>query len=166
MAHRDRTYISVFFDQTTIQHVINYIQLSKIPNPVSEDDLHCTLILDDEDAIVDYVPICNYTPHMIGVPYKLDVWKTLTGKNCLVLIFKCKALDDRHDLIVQENQSKHYYPQYISHITLSYDIGDLRIDSLPNVTDYISKIIILGECNPNYTCYDKEIENDAYDKRC
>lgn len=156
------TYVSVILDDVTKQGIMEYIELANIPNPVTINYLHCTLVC-TENEIPHIVTINKYHKPFIGMPDKLNIWKTKTGLNCLVLTFKCNSLDQRHVYLIEDYTLCHRFPTYISHITLSYDVGDLDINSLPDIKDSVQKIVILGEscptcvlCDENKVCKQKQ----------
>lgn len=143
------TYISVFLDEETILNILKYIELANIPNPVIPDYIHCTLLC-TESEIIDHIPIYNYPTPLVGIPMGLRVWKTRSGLNCLVLVFNCTELEDRHNELIVQQQLNHCFPDYISHVTLSYDVGDIELTELPTITSIIPQLTILGESCP--TC--------------
>ena len=59
---------------------------------------------------------------------KFEIWKTRdTGKNCLVLKYKCPALVKRHKFLMKEHKATFDFDEFIPHITLSYDINDMTL---------------------------------------
>lgn len=55
------------------------------------------------------------------------------GKNgeCLVVMLKCKWLQDRHRYIHDTTNAEYTFPDYIPHITLSYDFDpDIELSDL------------------------------------
>lgn len=65
---------------------------------------------------------------------KLAVWKTKDKKNCLVLIVKSDEITKYHQSIL-EHGVKDMYPNFIPHISISYDIGDFDYRTLKLVKD-------------------------------
>lgn len=57
------------------------------------------------------------------------------GKNdeCLVVTLKCKWLQDRHKTLHSTTNAEFTWPEYIPHITLSYDFDpDIKLSDLYN----------------------------------
>lgn len=141
------TYIFVVIDDNSQQNIQNYINNNNIPNPVADGTLHCTLIKSQQTTI-KHIPIHIYSTQLVGIPTELSVWETTTGSNCLVMVFNCCELVDRHQSIVCNHNITHYQSDYISHITLSYDVGNLNVQDLPSITSTIPKILLIGEKAP------------------
>ncbi len=148
------TYIQAHLSHITKQQIYNYSKLADIPNRIPLHKLHCTLVCNNDQESDTSIPYTIYNPNLVGYPTKLEIFKTLTGNNCLVLLFNCDYLYIRHNNIKEQLNITHYYPQYISHITLSYDINTLDIKELPNITHYVSSIEIIGESHTNQGCND------------
>lgn len=138
------TYAGVRFDAATTNALHKYIKDNKIPNAVPPERFHTT-VLYSRRYCPNYKPLGKISPPFIGVPSNLDVWKTQDGKNALVLKYNCKDLVDRHNQLMKEHNATYDYPKYQTHITLSYDIGNLDHTTLPDVKKTISKINIVKE---------------------
>ena len=91
------------------------------------------------------------------MPGEFDVWETSPTQGaktrCLILKIDCPELVARHKELMDEHEATYDYPVYQPHITLSYDIGDLDINDLPDVKKTIPKrmhppnmdmVIVLG----------------------
>jgi len=127
------TYAGVRFDEQTQNILFQYAIDNKIPNPVSKEDYHTTLLYSRK-----YLP--NYKGagkiDMYGTPAKLEIWKNsnaLIKTSVLVLRFESSELSKRHNFLMGEHHATYDFPTYIPHITLSYNVGDLDISTLPKV---------------------------------
>lgn len=144
------TYAAVKFSQKTIDQVVKYIEENDIPNATPADKLHCT-VLYSRKYCPDYEPQGEIDPPYIGECDKLEVWES-KGKlrdqeptRCLVLKFKCPALNERHEELMDEHDATYDFPEYKTHITLSYDIGDMDESTLPDPCETITTIEVVKE---------------------
>lgn len=61
----------------------------------------------------------------------MEVFNTQDNKRCLVIKLESEYLTNRHKELMKNYPSLTYdYPEYIPHITLSYDIGDFDISEI------------------------------------
>lgn len=144
------TYAAVRFSDETKAAIAKYIKDNEIPNPTNTEKLHCT-VLYSRKYCPDYEPLGDIDPPWIGKPEKLEVWESRgklrdeEPKRCLVMKFTCDKLVDRHNALMDEHDATYDFPEYKTHITLSYDIGDMDEAELPDITDSISEIVIVKE---------------------
>lgn len=136
------TYAAVKFNRRTTKLIAEYIAKNKIPNPVHEDKLHCTLLYSKKHC-PKYNPIGEKASKWKATPKEFDVFGTDT--RCLVLVLSSGDLVDRHNHLMKKHNATFDYPTYTPHVTLSYDIGDLDIESLPNIKDTISELVVSEE---------------------
>ena len=141
------TYAAVHFSEDTKDAIVEYIKENDIPNATPTAELHTTLLYSRK-----YCP--DYTPQgkidFIGKPGAFDVWEGQPDKdghkpNCLVMEFECAKLNARHKELMDEHDATFDYPEYKTHITFSYDIGDMDIKDLPKFTDKIEIVKEYGE---------------------
>lgn len=143
------TYAAVRFDPATKAAIAKWIENSKIPNPTNTDKLHCT-VLYSRKYCPDYEPLGDIDPPWIGKPDKLEVWESRgklrneEPKRCLVMKFSCDDLVKRHEELMKEHDATYDFPEYKTHITLSYDIGDMDEADLPDISS-IGDITIVEE---------------------
>ena len=148
------SYAGVRFDKSTKDAIAQYMQENDIPNPIPVDKLHTTLLY-SRKFLPDYTPKGKISPVWVGTPTTFDVWESKgklrdeEPKKCLVLEYDCDKLDDRHEELMEEHGATYDFPTYKTHITLSYDIGDLDIKDLPDITDTLHKIKIVSEYGEN-----------------
>lgn len=144
------TYAAVRFDDATKDAVAKYIADNDLPNPISKDKMHCT-VLYSRKYCPDYEPLGKIDPPWTGKVTGLKLFVS-RGKNrdeepkrCLVLRFDCDKLKERHEHLMDTLDATYDFPEYIMHITLSYDIGDLDEDTLPDITKAVKTVKIIEE---------------------
>jgi hypothetical protein len=133
------SYAAVKFDPTTVKALEAYQYDNNIPNALSADDFHSTVMFSR-----------NYIPEFKVLEGPLD-WQGTFRKftsfpsddtQALVLIYDCWELEERFDKIMDEYDATWDHDDFHPHITLSYDLEDLDIKSLPK---YEGPIIIVEE---------------------
>lgn len=144
------TYAAVKFSPSTVEMIAKYIKDNDIPNGTPDAKLHCTLLYSRKHC-PDYEPAGKISPAWIGTPTHLDVWESKgklrdeEPKRCLVLEFDCDELQKRHKELMKEHDATYDFPQYKTHVTLSYDIGEMDEKELPDVKKAIPKLEINDE---------------------
>lgn len=144
------TYAAVTFDSSTTDAIAKYIADNDIPNPIATGKMHCT-VLYSRKYLPDYEAQGKIDPPWIGHPEKLEVWESKgklrdeEPKRCLVMKFTCDKLSARHKELMDEHQATYDFPEYKTHITLSYDIGDMDESKLPSIKDAVDQIKIVEE---------------------
>lgn len=128
--HHKGTYAGVHFSESTQDDLKKFMMMNDIPNPVPRDKLHTTLLY-SRKRCPNYVPRGLIDPPLVGKPTGFEVWPSQEGNNCLVLKYDCPELTQRHKDLMSEHGATFDYPEYRTHVTLSYDIGDMDISSLP-----------------------------------
>lgn len=144
------TYAAVTFDDETVDKLQQFINDNDIPNGTPASKMHCTLLY-SRKFCPDYKPMGKIEPPWTGKPNELEVWES-RGKQkdeestrCLVLTFDCDKMHKRHEQLMDEHNATYDFPEYKTHITLSYDIGDMDEKKLPDVTKTVNKIKIVEE---------------------
>lgn len=131
------SYAGVKFDKDTNRALHKYIKENKIPNSTRPDRFHST-VLYSRKHLPNYKPAGKLDPPMTGNPTGLTVWETQGDNgpktNCLIFQYDCPDLVDRHKSLMKEHEATYDYPDFKPHVTLSYDIGDMDVDSLPDVS--------------------------------
>jgi len=138
------TYVGLKFDYNTKQIVKEYIENNKIPNPVNIDKIHSTLLY-SRKYIADYEPIGKLDESWYCEPSHFSIFENdpKNGENnlkCLVLEYKCSKQLLRFDELMKKHNATYDFPEYNTHITLSYDVGNLDYKKLPKFEKYL-KII-------------------------
>lgn len=148
------TYAAVKFDHETTLSLSEYIKDNNIPNGVPESKMHCTVLYSRKHC-PKYKPQGKIDPPWNGTPDKLEVWESRgklrdeDPKRCLVLKFKCEKLNQRHNTLMKEHNATYDFPEYKTHVTLSYDIGDLDETKLPSITEWLGDLVIVEEYGEN-----------------
>ena len=159
------TYAGVRFSTASINNVETYIKNNKIPNPVAGPKMHTTLLYSRKHC-PKFEATEKYENPMVGKPTEFDVWESQPDEDndgktarCLVLEYDCEELDQRHENLMGQHDATYDFPEYKTHITLSYDIGDMDIKDLPKFTDDLE---IVGEYGEDLnTDWAKENANDS-----
>ena len=143
------TYAGVRFGDDTKDAVKEYIAENDIPNATPTDKLHCTLLY-SRKYCPHYDPQGALEPVMRGKPGAFQIWEGQPDDdghkpNCLIMEFDCATLVDRHNELMEEHQATFDYPEYKTHITFSYDIGEMDIKDLPAFSGPINIIEEYGE---------------------
>lgn len=133
------TYAGVRFSESTTEALKKYIKENKIPNPVSADKFHTTLLY-SRKYLPNYKPAGEYSTPMFGKPENFEIWQSQpdeNGKksNCLVLRYSCPELYQRHHKLMLQHGATYDYDEYKTHVTLSYDVGDIDVNKLPQFED-------------------------------
>ena len=131
----DGTYAGVHFSQDTRNALKEYMQSNDIPHAVPTNKLHTT-VLYSRKYIPEYKPKGMYDPIIKGVPTGFELWPSQPdehGKktNCLVLCFDAPDLTKRHESLMDKHDATYDFDEYKTHVTLSYDAGDIDTNSLP-----------------------------------
>ena len=137
------TYAGVRFDTDTNRALHEYTRTNKIPNSVRPDKFHST-VLYSRKHLPEYKPAGKLEPTLKGNPKGFTVWKTNASaaaennapqSNALILLYDSPELVERHKALMKEHDATYDFPEYIPHVTMSYDIGDMDIKELPDVSE-------------------------------
>lgn len=128
------TYAGVHFSEDTKDRIEKFIKENNIPNGVPRDKLHTTIIY-SRKHLPNYEPQGELQEPWIGKPLHLDVWKSQKTENtepanCLVLEYECEECVDRHEYLMKEHGATYDFDEYKTHVTLSYDIGDMSLKDI------------------------------------
>ena len=129
----DGTYIAVRLTKETKDKIKKFIKDNDIPNPLDTSDLHSTMIY-SRKYLPDYECLGKLDKPWKGKAKKFEVFDTEEGKKCLVVVYDCDKIEKRHKEIRKEHGATHDFPEYIPHVSLSYDIGKFDVDTL-NIDD-------------------------------
>lgn len=120
------TYAGVKLSVSSDKLLTDFLRKEDIQNPVPSNKLHVTLLY-SRKYLPDYEPAGVYDKPLIATPLGFEIWKSQSGKNCLVLKLSCQKLVDRHRELMTEHNATFDYDEYTPHVTLSYDVGDRQI---------------------------------------
>lgn len=146
---KEGTYSGVHFDNATKKAIRLFTKENDIPNVVPRDKLHTT-VLYSRKHLPDYKPLGKLDTPLIGKFKQFDLWKSQDGNQCLVMLFDCTDLVDRHKFLMKEHDATYDYDEYKPHVTLSYDVGEnFNLKSLPsyegpiNITEEYMEPLVL-----------------------
>lgn len=131
----DGSYMAVKLSPDTVSRVHKYIKDAGIPNGTAAEKLHSTLMY-SRVFLPDMKAKGKLDDPYTGTPKKLEVWDSQDGNRCLVLKIDSADLEERHKELMSRHKNATWdYPDFTPHITLSYDIGDLDISNLPDLSN-------------------------------
>lgn len=147
--HHKGTYAGVHFSEETKDAIMDYIAANNIPNSPERDKMHTTLLY-SRKRCPNYVPQGELNPAMRGKPGAWQIWESQPDSdgnksNCLVLEYDCPELTARHNELMEEHQATFDYPEYKTHVTFSYDVGDMTKEDLPPYKGPIDIVEEYGE---------------------
>jgi hypothetical protein len=124
------TYAGLKFSNDDCDIIVELANQLKLPNPIEKNDIHMTMIYSRK-----YLP--NYEAagqiDEWAYPKEFHVFDTFDKKRALVLKLDCPFAIKRHNQIMKEHKATYDYPEYIPHITLSYDIEDMEVPEFKNL---------------------------------
>lgn len=123
------TYAALTFDKESVDKLKKL--LKHVPNPTQSNDFHVTVLY-------SRTPISYRAEGKLEKPIKVkvigyDIFKSQSGKNCIVLKLAAEELVKRHEKLMKETGASYDHDEYKPHVTLTYDAGDVDLDSLPSV---------------------------------
>lgn len=143
----DGTYVGAKLNKESCKKIKELCKAIGVPSRVTSEKLHTTLIYSRK-----HVPEIELQPDLYPMTAKtvgFHIFDTRDGKRALVLKLKCKELIDRHKQIMSQYDTTYDFPDYIPHVTISYDCGDFSPDSysgpLPDITfthEYIEDLVL------------------------
>jgi hypothetical protein len=143
------TYAGVKFSKDTIKAIKQYGKDNQLPNRLPSNKLHSTLLY-SRTFCPNYQPLGKLPKPWVGKPTHLELWPSQPDEDgnvsrCLVLRYKCRELEQRHEDLMDAHDATFDFDTYDPHITLSYDVGELDLDSLPDITETLDTIEINEE---------------------
>lgn len=111
-------YVAVRYSANSKSKLAEFMTKFDIPNRISVDKLHTTLIY---SRLYDDV-VVNDNVFYIAKPKKFEIWPTQNGNNALVLKLTSPELVDRHNYLMKNYNLTYDYDEYKPHITLSYNV--------------------------------------------
>lgn len=122
----DGSYVAVRYDEESKDALYEFAKNLNLPNLLPKEKYHTTLIYSRK-----YNPNIKIDQSLYPLKVKgneLHVFETQDNKRAAVMKFDSKELVERHNFLMSEYQLEYDYDEYIPHITLSYDIGDMDLD--------------------------------------
>jgi len=122
------TYAGIKLSEEDCDYIVTLCNDLKLPNPITKDKIHITLLYSRK-----YLPKYFPAGRIEGVcsPKEFHVFPTFDKKRALVLKVKSDWLLKRHEYLMTVHDATYDYPEYIPHITLSYDLGDMPEPQFP-----------------------------------
>ena len=120
-------YVAVKYNQSAGDDLLDFIKKYNIPSTLKAEDFHTTLIYSRKFADIKELDDNMEDSEIVAEPIELHVFETFDKKRALVIKLDCPYLDERHKYLMQKYDLTYDYEEYIPHITLSYDIGDLEV---------------------------------------
>lgn len=125
------TYSGGKFSKLVLEQLKKFYIKNNIPN--KNKNLHVTILFSRKN-LPDYK-----APGKVSYSAKASNFHVFEEKTkVLVLLLDSKELKKRHKELMDKHNGTYDFPEYIPHITLSYDIGDYDWESL-NI-EYLSDI--------------------------
>lgn len=122
------SYAAVKFDQETCNCLTKYQEDNNIPNAIKGEHYHSTVMF-SRKFIPDFETIGKVK--WSGMFLGFGIFEGKDG-NSLVLKFRCNDLEERFNHIMVKYGATWDYEDFIPHITLSYNVGDLDYEKLPS----------------------------------
>lgn len=120
-------YVAVKYNQSAGDDLLDFIKKYNIPSTLKANDFHTTLIYSRKHADITDLDDNMEDSEIVAYPKELHVFETFDKKRALVIKLDCPYLEERHKYLMQKYGLTYDYDEYIPHITLSYDIGDMEI---------------------------------------
>lgn len=117
------TYSGGRFSTELSKNLDNFCIKNNLPNV--NNDHHVTILFSRKN-LPDYK-----APGKVSYKASAKNFHVFEGETkVLVITLESQDLIDRHNELMDEHKATYDFPEYIPHITLSYDIGDFDIDKL------------------------------------
>ena len=120
-------YVAVKYNQSAGDDLLDFIKKYNIPSTMKSEDFHTTLINSRKCADIQDLDDDMGDSEIGAKPTELHVFETFDKKRALVIKLDCPYLLERHKYLMQKYNLTYDYNEYIPHITLSYDIGEMEI---------------------------------------
>lgn len=148
----DGTYVGVKFSRETQNAIKKFVKTLSIPNMVGREKMHTTVIYSRKYFTYEDPMVGKIDPPWKGKAKEFHVWQTrdVNKSNALVIAYTCPKLKAEHERIMKEYDATYDFPEYIPHITLSYDIGDfdtskIDLSTFPEieiVEEYVTDLVL------------------------
>ena len=120
-------YVAVKYNQSTGDDLLDFIKKYNIPSTLKAEDFHTTLIYSRKWDDIQDLNNNMEDFEIVAYPKELHVFETFNKKRALVIKLDCPYLEERHKYLMKRYGLTYDYDEYIPHITLSYDIGNMEI---------------------------------------
>lgn len=126
-------YVCAKFNEQTLDNIEALCRELKVPNPVPREKIHSTILY--SRVKVPYVAASG--SFEVAETGELDIFVTQEGERALVLKLDSDYLRTRHRYGMALGAT-YDYPEYIPHITLSYNVGALKFSGKHDVKIVLS----------------------------
>lgn len=123
------TFVGAKLTEDCADRLIEWMTQQGIPNPTPKEELHCTVVY-SEDREIKIAPLA-YEPPLEVDPAGYRFKHFGDNREILVLAFNRPELSHRHKMLRQKHKLDWKFPEYIPHVTLSYNAPD-HLDVLPD----------------------------------
>lgn len=120
-------YVAVKYNQSAGDDLLDFIKKYDIPSTMKAEDFHTTIIYSKKYADIQDLDDDMGDSEIVAKPNELHVFETFDKKRALVIKLDCSYLLERHEYLMRKYNLTYEYPEYIPHITLSNDIGEMEI---------------------------------------
>lgn len=120
-------YVAVTYNQSAQDDLLDFIKEYNIPSTLKAEDFHTTLIYSRKYADIKDLEDNMEDSEIVAYPKELHVFETFDKKRALVIKLDCSYLEERHKYLMKKYNLTYDYDEYIPHITLSYDIGNMEL---------------------------------------
>lgn len=120
-------YVAVTYNQSAQDDLLDFIKEYNIPSTLKAEDFHTTIIYSRKYADIKDLEDNMEDSEIVAYPKELHVFETFDKKRALVIKLDCPYLEERHKYLMEKYNLTYDYDEYIPHITLSYDIGNMGL---------------------------------------
>ena len=120
-------YVAVKYNQSAADDLLDFIKKYNIPSTLKAEDFHTTLIYSRKFADIKELDDNMEDSEIVAKPTELHVFETFDKKRALVIKLDCPYLEQRHKYLMRKYDLTYDYEEYIPHITLSDDIGEMEV---------------------------------------
>lgn len=126
------TYVAMKPSSDSAAAIVQFCNEHGINEPIPASMLHTTILYSRKEC-KNIRSLGNIFIPLIAQPLNFDIWqdRSTPDTNMLVLILSCEDMVTRHNFLRLLHNATHDYDNFIPHITLSYDAGNILIDNLP-----------------------------------
>ena len=143
-------FIELKFTKETLQNLQTYFDKLNIQNQINLSEIHTTLLY-SRKGIDSYIPSNQLKGEKL-TPKQIHIWKTQEGTNCLVCELENINIVKYHNHLIKHHNASHDYPEFIPHVTFSYNCGDgLNENDIPLPQfDFIVECECLSSLDENW----------------
>lgn len=122
-------FVALAADDETKANLVNFNLVNQIPNGLKMDEFHVTLAHSKKDFPCDPQGYLD-TPIVVDPKeFFWEVFQTGEDANCLVLRFDNAEINRRNKELADAGAVSDF-PSFKSHVSMSYNIGDMNIKTL------------------------------------